>query len=377
MDLSPELRAKLSGVIAHCHGAALGSSSDNDALLAFYNSTAMEGQSLRLRSDRSPDFFRFLRYQGPEHAVVLHRGQEGIDGLGTLAFRNGYVNGRLCRVGYLGDLRIAFRRALIREWRKCFSELLEACGDVRFLTAIIDENARAQNALIRSTKAPFRYRRLASYWMVNVLAGLPFVSAIPNSDGIACRRALATDVVALRAFLDSQHRAKAFGYAFAEGELERRFETWEGFSISSFFLALDGRRIVGCFAPWSPSDAKRNIIERVPWYLTVLRPILRIPRQGQAVYANYLTHLEIDPSLGSADRRRVFSALFRYYYAHHRDRTAHVVSFCDYSATRFHEGLGGFVLQKIPMTLFSVAHVDSHEQSIDGCEEPGFEMALV
>ena len=299
--------------------------------------------------------------------------------VGFIAF-----NGKESGVGYLGDFRIAFDRRFAREWRKSYSEVL-ASRNEHFITAVIDENLRAQNAFVKRAKADFVYEKLTPYLMVNVLRRLPLSKKHSQAADQSLRfsRGTPADMPDLEKFLNEQERLKAFGYCFNRGELQRRMEKWDGLTAESFFILRDSSGILGCFAAWSPSQAKVNIVERLPWYFNLARPFLKVPQPGTALGAVYLTHLAIRRSLSTADRKDVFRRLFRFYYEGFRDPLAHLFSFCDFPEMAFHESLqgirGGFLIQKIPMTLFTVRHTHSRAEALDPetCREPGFEIALV
>ncbi|HUP58216.1 MAG TPA: hypothetical protein VM598_12235, partial [Bdellovibrionota bacterium] len=58
----------------------------------------------------------------------------------------------------------------------------------------------------------------------------------------------------------------------------------------------------------------------------------------------------------------------------------HLVSFCDFPSASLAQGLKGrWLVQSVPMKLFTVRHADARPLALDSrsMEEPGFEIALV
>src|SRR4051794_29165243 len=93
---------------------------ENQRILRFFDQSPMKGSSLSLRYERKPDFFALLRMQAPRSLVVVADKGGEIASVGTISVRAGYVDGRVVSVGYLGDLRIAFDRRLLVQWRKVY-----------------------------------------------------------------------------------------------------------------------------------------------------------------------------------------------------------------------------------------------------------------
>jgi hypothetical protein len=353
---------------------------DNEKLLSFYNQSALSGRSLRLRSVRSPDFFGLLRFQSDRFSVLLDEDSSGkIRGIATLTHRTGYVAGEEREIAYLGDFRIAFDRQAMKVWRGFYGTLLES-NKIPTITCVIDENQAAQNALIRQKRNGFQYELLAPYRMVNVLGRAPWARRRSRlSPGLIARRALAGDLPAIEAFLDRQGRRRAFGYCYGSGELDRRLSSW-GLKPEDFFLLEKAGRLIACFALWSPASSKVNVIEKLPWYFNLLRPLVRVPDPGSALKTMYLTHLEVERTLEAPERRTHFVELFSAMADQAWNPDWHMVSFSDFPSLGLGRALSKrFLAQEIPMKLFTVRDPASPalELDSDSREEPGFEIALV
>ena len=80
---------------------------DNPQLLELFDAVPMQGE-LVLATQRSPDFFRLYDMQRGEAELWVNEVEDGLDGMGAILVRDGWLEGRPCRVGYLGDLRTRF-----------------------------------------------------------------------------------------------------------------------------------------------------------------------------------------------------------------------------------------------------------------------------
>ena len=374
----------LKSLIGRYPGVRLAGPSDNEALLRFFGNAPIVGSSLELRIDRSPDFFALLRYQGEDSFVFVYEAPTGdIRGVASLALRDGYVHGQLRRVGYLADLRMQFAREPLRIWRRLFADLLkepitEFGNCDHWVTAVIDENHSADRALVKAKRGDHRYDLLTPYWMVNVFAKPWPTILAKDALGTRVRHATIEDEDRLRSFLDRESRTQAFGFRFGE-ELPRRLRTWKGLRIEDFWIAEDhAEEIQVCTAVWSPSAAKRNVIDRLPLSLRVLRPFLPVPHQGEAVRSLYLTHLTFRHELSVLEKESVSGAFLKLY-AEKRSPDLHMISFCDFPALKLHACLRDYLKQTIPMSLYVVRSRSSQPEkwSPEELLSPGFEIGLV
>ena len=103
------------------------------------------------------DFLGSSGFQSERFTVLVDEDDSGaIRGIATLTHRPGYLHGGEREIMYLGDFRVAFDRQAMKNWRKFYSLILES-NDIPTITCVIDENLRAQNALVRDRpKSGFR-----------------------------------------------------------------------------------------------------------------------------------------------------------------------------------------------------------------------------
>lgn len=160
-------------------GIRLATAADSDRLLEFYAATPMDATSLVLSYSREPDFFTFLSFQGEEIFVFMAENEhEEISGVGTLTVREGYVNEKLARIGYLSDLRV--KRDLMSKdfsklWKDFYGELMRNIKEIPelkcefLITAIMAGNQKAKQSLVNQPKNDFHYELLCEYKMINIL----------------------------------------------------------------------------------------------------------------------------------------------------------------------------------------------------------------
>lgn len=386
-------------------------SCDNQNLLEFFDQFSMSGTQLRLRYLRSPDFFSFLQDQSKEFFVFIYENPKGdILGVGTLSLRDAYLHGKQIPLGYLGDLRIKTDRKLAVVWRQFYASLLQKASQIQelrgcqhFITAVLDDNPIARNALIEKSSAKFKYIPLFHYEMVNLLSKFPWPS--DSYSKFICRRATEEDRDVLWKFLSEQNKKTLFG--FTDDEWNRRLKTWPDFDVTRFWICKKRRHlnsanferahskqenpILGCFATWSPTPHKRILVEKLSLPTQLFFSTLRglgAPKVklGQVLPVTYLTHLYTLDSLSSEDRSSVFSALLHEYVQSDPHAKDSLISFCNFKNQPLLERFFPWITQKVPITLYQVIpnfkdisneHLDLSRHPELMNVTPGFEIALV
>ena len=131
----------------------LATPADNAALLDLFGQVPMRGD-LVLATQRSPDFFALYRMQRVEPVVYVGDAEQGLMGMCTALIRDGWLDGRVQKVGYLGDLRVRFDRS--RAFPRFFGEYFEALcaqtGCTQYYTSLLASNRAAINALTKKRK---------------------------------------------------------------------------------------------------------------------------------------------------------------------------------------------------------------------------------
>ena len=357
------------------------------ALLA---AVAMEADlALSIRRAPTVDAMYALHARAWEGWVVADdRG--GIEGMGSVLVRDGYVHGRPTPVGYLGDLRFS-RRAegrllLDRAYGPILHEASARFGCRHYLTAIIASNAKARRALTVHTERAARRGR-PRYTLVREFDIRSLHLVLPRRRArSACtvRRATERDVERIAALLDADARRRPFGYPMPERELRRRLESWPGLRVESFHVAeRAGGEIVGVVAPWDASPVKQTVVDAYRGSMARVRSLhdlaarlLRrpaLPRPGEPLRYQYLTHLAV-PSGDPA----VLRALLESAYAAARGEGMHFLSAPAPVGDPLDAAYRGFLATNIRAGLYVVTLPGTPvPDALAAGPMPGFEMALV
>ncbi|HEX5754568.1 MAG TPA: hypothetical protein VFZ09_50760 [Archangium sp.] len=357
---------------------------DNPQLLELFGAVPMQGE-LVLATQRAPDFFRLYDMQRGDAELWVNEVEDGLDGMGAILVRDGWLEGRPCRVGYLGDLRTRFSarrsRGLARFYGPVLEETAKRLGVEAFLTAVMASNAAALQALVkrkRHREAQPHYSLLRRFSAVSV----HFTRRREPTPGrYQVRRATAEDVPAMEALLDADHRTRPFGYRYDLGELRHRLERWPGMSVEGSYVAFDGSgKLVGCTSAWDPEAVKRyrvmayrGSMRWVKWGYDAMATVLRAPRlpaPGNDFRYFYLCNTSVvgeDPA--------ILRALVERVYADHHGRGYHFFSLYLGEEDPLAPALAGFFQRKLDFHLYAVTPASMAREHFPS-GRTGFEMAL-
>ena len=353
------------------------SESDNDKIMRFFNDSSMETTDLKLRYERSPSFFTFLKYQADDVFVMGgDKDEKNLKAIATMTIRDGYVDGQKARIAYLGDLRVKGGVRYSMRWQQVFGDILKhskQMSDVNadyFITAVMGGNAKATQALINNKRSPYIYKKLCDYKMVNLV--MPYRKTA-SLNGVDINRAKEADKQELLSFLAKQHKNKPFGYT--REFFERALSSWDNFSLNSFIIIKENNRIVAATATWNPSPAKKIIVESLPKSLRILNklvsPFTKTSKVGEELkvqYLNFLTITQKEDLKKIIEFLRVESAFKKY----------DLISFGDFEPFNYRDGLKGIILDSTPLELYMVQPKDRpREGKLCWTKPPAFEISLV
>lgn len=381
----------LDTVLRKYPGVSLARDEDNREILNFFGKSEMNTSGLGIAYDRSPNFFDFLKLQSKDFLVFCAKtDSQKLTGVASIALRKGYIGGELRLLGYLGDLRIAFDRRLLSQWRNLYGELLSPVtnhlqGVEYLLTAVLDQNIQAFRALIQPKNGDYQYEKLCSYNIVQVFAW-PFrkLKKLPENED--CCVANSEDESSLLHFMSEIQKKCLFGYDLNSEAWKVRKREW-GISTEDFHVFKKDGKIQACVALWSPEKSKRIVMASMPKMMRVgvalwntLLPSLKLPKQGETLRTQYLTHLNFGPHLSREERQRCFVHLFDSVYRKIKEKPGerpHCIAFADFEG--FAKKLKFSARFELGASLYSVRHVgtDSIEKILAESEGVGFEMALV
>lgn len=364
-------------------GVSVATEKDNQDILNFFSQTQIQGRGLNIVYDRAPDFFAFLKIHSPDVLVLIYRGPTNeIQGVATMLFRQGYVDGKVERVCYLGDLRMGFDRKGAVLWRKIYGEFfarkneIDQLKDVKlFYTCLIDDNELSQRSLARNKKSGFAYHRVSPYSMVSLMMKKPSMGNSSSSYEVS-------DDPPLEALLDFYRKnesATTAGYLYSQ-EIPDRLKAWPDLHKKDFLAVRHNGRIVAACALWSPRQCKRILLTRVPFHLRSVFSFLRFASFGKFRFAGelkvlYVTHLMFEQSLDQTEKVKIFKELLKEAWQVREEKGYHFLSFCDFKEASLKEAAASFITNDVAMAIHEVMGGDDAAPAMK--KDYGFEMALV
>ena len=252
---------------------------ENPAILSLYNSLSMAGGSFNIRFVKDPDYFEFNKYESDNNYVMLAKNDDGIaESMFSLMVRPCYINGEKEYIGHFSDLRSMRKKERQSEasWLELASAFLKEGRDLEeingcryFIGSFVADNKYAIQAI--RDHSPWEISVIASYQMVSIIARRPLKflknsSSVNEEAGISVAQAGPENITELKTFLNKQSRKRTFGFVFegSDCELERRFDAWDDFSVTDFFIARDASGdIAATFSCWDPSVCRKIVVDRL------------------------------------------------------------------------------------------------------------------
>ena len=275
------------------------------------------GGSVRISLEREPDAFLAASVEGdPYTAVVIREAAGGrLVGMGSRAVMDVFVNGRPCRAGYLGQLRLVpdarrSRRLLARGYRAI--RRLRAPDELPYdFTSILAENHAALRLLGRGLPGLPTYRPLERF--VSVLIPCRPERRPRTPSALEIVPGSARTLPAIAACLERNARRHQLARRWSLDDLSSEVRC-RGLRPEDFRIALHQGVVVGCAALWNQSGFKQVVVRGYAPPLRRWRPLVnglagilgtpRLPDPGEAMPHAYLSHVAVD-----GDEAGVFAAL--------------------------------------------------------------------
>lgn len=370
----------------------LAKQADNEALLEFYAKSQLTTSKQNIVYKRGNDFFAFMKEKSKDYLVfILFDDSNKIQGLATVNYRPGFIDGVETIVGYLGDLRVNLQRKLIRQWRKMYTlfishspELPETHYCRHYLTALISENFFSRNNLANNRIERVKYKLVERYHMINILGGpllqttkSPFhIAPVKKSDWQKAQRLFYED-----------HRSRQFGLKFPE-ELNYRLKRWEGFMKNNIFGVYRNEKLIAAFLFWGPSRSKQievnfipNIFQFLNYFFKIipLYKVLPLPKPSSPLKIKYLHQISFEKNLSICDKKVIFPEIIKFLLR--TNSNLNIIAYCDYQRENYSSLLRSFITYKKPMALYSVHDGEDEENIRDplalGERTTAFDMSLV
>jgi hypothetical protein len=275
----------------------LATDADDPEIRRLLRDNPMTGQ-ITVSLEREPGYFAEAACTQLDHQTIVARQSNRLICVGSCSFRSRFVNGRGCRVGYLGGLRLdqeaAGRFDVLRRGYTFFRELQN--GNDPCFTAIASDNQRALRFLERAAPGMPIYDYVGDF----VTAVLP----VRRKTRAKLRRAAierTANVDELVAFLNEHNRRYQFAPCWTAEDLRRLRGL--GLQTGNFWQIRSSDRIVACGALWDQRSFKQTVVRAyappLSWTRRWLNPMLgvcgcpQLPPVGTALAQGFISHLAV------------------------------------------------------------------------------------
>jgi len=278
---------------------ALATPGDDPDIRRLLRENPMPGQ-IALTFEREPNYFADADLPETEKQTIIARENGRAVCVGNYSLRQRFVNGKSCRVGYLGglrlDARVAGRFDILRRGFEFFRKLQADNPADYYFTSIAAHNLPARKFLERGLPG------MPSYEFVSEFVTL--LLPVKHQPEVEKTLKLGTaDCEEVLNFLDNQSRQ----YQFAECWTARELIALSALGLRSeqFYCLRDAERICASAAIWDQRAFKQAVIRGYSPWLARARPALncfarllgtpRLPPVGTTLAQAFVSHLAVDP----------------------------------------------------------------------------------
>ena len=301
---------------------------DDDAeLRRLLRDNPMAG-AIEVSLEREPNAFFAGAVEGDRHDAIVARdaARDRAIGMASRSVYRGFVNGRPCPVGYLGQLRLdreyRGRPRLLAQGFSLIASLRDP-HDLPFdLTSIVADNTVARRVLSARLPGLPEYRELEAF--TTLIIPVWRTRREPPAGSVEVRTAVGGDHDAIAACLARNRARYQFARCWSADDL-RSPAISRGLAPEDFVLAMRGGGVVGCLALWDQGGFKQIVVRgysrHMRWARAGLGLAARVlatpplPEPGHPVPHAYISHVAMDN-----DDPEVFAALFRTAYGRARRR---------------------------------------------------------
>jgi hypothetical protein len=243
--------------------------------------------AISLSFEREPGYFHGANIAGADDKTILAFEKGRLVCMGRCSLRDRYINGEICRVGYLSDLRLDFsargRFDILRRGYQFFRELdFDHPADFYF-TSITEDNFRSIRFLERNLPGMPRYEPLADF--VTLLIPVPRqTQKLKKLNERALLRLKSTNIKIMsgsdchgRVLVDFfNSHAKQFNLATVWSEEKFFLLQRHGLGLSDFTIFVRAGEITGCATVWDQRSFRQTIVRGYSRSLSLVRPLLNL-----------------------------------------------------------------------------------------------------
>ena len=294
---------------------------DNFDLRQFEKSLPIPGW-VTLSYERESDYFQGEGVMGDDVRTYIYRSPAdgSIVCKFTIAFRLAHVNGKACKLGYLGQLRLASsytgKRKIMKQGFDICLNILESESEVPFyLTSIIKTNDRARRNLTARLSGKPNYTFLCDYVTLAIACTQ---KSIEVPFGYSIMYGTSKQMGDISEFINSHHKTFQFSPKWTDGRLLSEKQC-PGLKPGDFVIAVKNDQIVGCVALWDQSDFKQHVVRGYRQPFPLLKPLINVfarmlgypglPDTGKSLKEVYLSHFALRTTDGELLKTLVQTAL--------------------------------------------------------------------
>ena len=259
--------------------------SDDAEIRRLLRENPMAG-AISLSLEREPDYFADADLEGEAKQTIIAREGERVVCAGSCVVRERFVNGKPCRVGYLGGLRLDARWAgrfdILRRGYGFFREVQAAAPADFYFTSVASDNERARWFLERGLPGMPKYEFVGEFVTVLLSTRGRGRGAGAHEEDVP-----AEEVVAL---LNEHNRRYQFAPFWTEAGLKALEPL--GLRPGDFYVGRNSVGVVGA-GIWDQRVFKQTVIRGYATPLRQARPVLnfagrlargvRLPKVGETV----------------------------------------------------------------------------------------------
>ncbi|MCC6823168.1 MAG: hypothetical protein IT579_20760 [Verrucomicrobia subdivision 3 bacterium] len=295
----PTLDRKLTAARSTRVEFALATPADDPDIRRLLRENPMPGR-IALTFEREPDYFADADLPQTEKQTIIARERGRAVCVGNCSLRQRVVNGRACRVGYLGglrlDARVAGRFDILRRGYEFFRELQADNPADYYFTSIAADNLPARKFLERGLPGMPAYE-FASEFLTLLLP------VKQQAQTRKAREAETADSSEMLKFLEEQDRHHQFAECWTARELVALSKL--GLNAEQFRCERVDGRIAAVAAVWDQRAFKQTVIRGYSPWLALARPALNcfarllgtpgLPPIGATLAQAFVSHLAVDP----------------------------------------------------------------------------------
>lgn len=237
---------------------------DSLALSKFHAGFTSSGL-VEFKLERGTDYFSHYQAQSSENRTYMLQDSSGIHASASFVIRECLFNGKIVRVAFANDLRVANSRKAILEWTQHFLPVMQEIEKdfkTEHLFSMINlSEPTAMNTFIRprTMKRPLpRYYLYRKFNLFTLHGRFPF--SAPPLKSIRIREAAPQHHDALINYLTHRAQYRPFSSTWNEDSFQKKISCMKNFSLANFLIAFDSSdNIIGCVAPWSPIGMQKMI----------------------------------------------------------------------------------------------------------------------